>query len=127
MKRAMVVAGALAMALPTAGSAQEGAGVVADNIALYKARDMEGFLSTFAPDACVIAHGITACGHARIRAFYALNFRPVAPEVTVRGFRPQGDQVIVRAAYDYGQGRVECCSTSRYQVRGGKIVRLVVD
>ena len=27
----------------------------------------------------------------------------------------------------HGQGRVECCSISRYQVRGGKIVRLIVD
>ncbi|UAB79538.1 nuclear transport factor 2 family protein [Erythrobacter sp. SCSIO 43205] len=91
------------------------------HIDAYRSGDLDRFVATFAPDAEVYANGMSAVGHAQIKALYALNFKPGAPDLRIYDNGVDGDVVWMSAGYVYANGEEMCCSLSEYKVRGGKI------
>ncbi|MEP2737274.1 MAG: nuclear transport factor 2 family protein [Erythrobacter sp.] len=114
-------------------SAQETAAhaaAVQRHINAYRARDLDAFTATFAPDAIVVANGIPARGRAQIRSFYAANFAPDAPTVRVNASYMSDDggsrRLYMETAYILSDGQEMCCSQTFYTVKNGLITRLDV-
>ncbi|MCP5397349.1 MAG: nuclear transport factor 2 family protein [Sphingomonadaceae bacterium] len=109
-------------AMPASVQAQDArVTVVQAHVDRYKARDLDGFMRTFAPDAVVVANGITARGKGQIRQFYALNFAPKAPTIKIEGSGWNGEAIYLQVRYNFADGQTLCCSYTEYTVRDGKI------
>lgn len=100
------------------------AAVVQRHVDAYRARDLDRFIATFAPDAEVHANGLIAVGHDQIRAFYKLNFAPNAPRIVIKNSGMSGPYVYLAVAFITGDGEELCCSHSEYEVTDGRITFL---
>ena len=98
--------------------------VIRHHIDAYRARDLDRFVASFAPDAEVYANGIRAKGHNEIRALYRLNFAPNTPKIRIQGQSTTPDFIILTVGYILPTGEEICCSISEYEVIGGKITYL---
>lgn len=101
--------------------------VVQRHIDAYRARDLDGFIATFAKDAEVYANGMVAVGHKQIKALYALNFAPGAPDILVKNSGMSGPFVFVSISFVLSDGQEVCCSYSEYEVIDGKITYLAAS
>ena len=113
-----------AAAQPQSAFEQAAVSAVQANIDAYRSWDLDRFVATFAPDAVVMANGITAKGHAQIRAFYASNFAGVPHTIRIVESDIEDGVVTVTVAYTFSDGQELCCSYSEYVAQGGKITFL---
>jgi len=126
----LAVAALAALAAPSASAQPQNANeqaairAVQAHIDAYRSWNLERFVATFAPDATVVANGMTATGHAQIRAFYAKNFEDVPHTIRIVDSAIDGSVVTVTIAYTFADGRERCCSYSEYVASGGKITFL---
>lgn len=112
-----------------AASAQETAAhaaAIQRHVNAYRARDLDAFTATFAPNAVVVANGIRAQGRGEIRAFYSANFVPDAPSIRINASYMDGSQLYMETAYIQSDGQEMCCSQAFYTVKNGLITRLDV-
>ncbi|MEO9463376.1 MAG: nuclear transport factor 2 family protein [Marinomonas sp.] len=121
----MAFGGALAIPVKADDTAAY-ASVIQGHVNAYRARDLDAFVATFAPDAVVVANGIPARGRASIRAFYAANFSPNAPTIRINASHMDGGRLYMEAAYIMADGSEMCCSQAHYTVENGLITRLDV-
>ncbi|MCK0128771.1 nuclear transport factor 2 family protein [Erythrobacter sp. F6033] len=128
--KVMMVAAAMMAATPSA-VAQENtqtpaaARAVQAHVDAYRARNLDRYVRTFAPNAVVTMNGVVlANGHEEIRALYRLNFTEDAPKIRIDDSGMTGDRVYLSVGYVFANGSEECCSYSEYTVSGGKITRL---
>lgn len=125
MMRRLALIAALAMT-PVAVQAEENPlPAVQANLDAYRAKDLDAFVRTFAPDAVVEFMGVQVQGHARIRAVYRANFAPSAPSVQLVDSGRDGNQVWMQYGLTFADGTEMCCAQSDYTVNGGKITYLV--
>ena len=115
-------------AQPVSAVAEEAeSAVVQRHVDAYRARDIDAFVRTFAPDAIVVANGLVAEGRSEIREFYKLNFAPEAPKIRVVSSGRIGETIYIEAAYVFPTGQEMCCSYSEYTVKDGMISFLTVS
>ena len=129
MRRMAIIAAATASALAPNATAQSGDGaaaVVQNHVDAYRSGDLDRFVATFSKDATVVGNGVVAKGRSEIRAFYAPNFVASAPTIRIADSSMVGKEVYLSIAYIFADGSEQCCSSSYYTVRGGKISRLEV-
>ncbi len=102
-------------------------GVVARQLAAYNARDVEGFLATYAQDAEQYSlHGeLLARGHAEIRPRFSARFAEPDLHATLLSRMAMGEWVIdherIRRNFAEGHGTVEMLCI--YEVQDGLIRR----
>ena len=99
--------------------------VVQANLDAYRAKDLDAFVRTFAPDAVVEFMGVQVRGQKQIRAVYRANFAPDAPGVQLVDSGREGDMVWMSYGFVYADGSEACCAQSEFTVRDGKIAYLV--
>lgn len=100
--------------------------IVQEAINAHRARNLDRFMATFASDAVVIANGMTARGLREIRALYASNFAPDAPELIVVDSGVSEGQIWTSTGFVFRNGGELCCFLSRYTIEDGLVKRLVV-
>ncbi len=101
--------------------------VIQDHVDAYRARDLDRFIATFAPDAEVYANGLVAVGRAEIRALYRLNCAPNAPTIRVYESGSAGEFIYLSIAFVLSSGEELCCTYSEYEVVDGKITYLAAS
>lgn len=125
----MIAAAALWSASPAAMAQDEAepdraVQAVQAHVDAYRTGNLERFLTTFAPDAVVVANGVVATGRNEIRELYRMNFIPGAPSIRIVESGKEGETVYLTIAYTFADGGERCCSYSQYTVRNGRIVYL---
>ena len=118
---------AAALTIGAPAKAEGEVALVQQHIDAYRAKNMDAFLATFAPDAVLTYEGMVFRGRQQIAQAFALNFAPDAPRMYIVDSGSDGRVVYMQSGYVFGDGTDICCGYSEYRVEGGQIVSLTVS
>ncbi|MEL6707475.1 MAG: nuclear transport factor 2 family protein [Pseudomonadota bacterium] len=96
------------------------------HIDMYRAWDLDAFVSTFTEDAIVMVDGKAVEGKSDIRAYYASAFADDPHKVQVIESGLKRGLVYITMSYTFKDGYERCCTYANYFVKDGKIAFLEV-